>query len=307
MMKSVPVRAGLDLPSLGEEHPVRRTVRAAIRRKRGVDDTREVTGGHAHWRAGYYGLDRVRLFAAARSDQRRAILEACGRALLEEAYFIEKCGIGYAAKMVLLAESSCERQLYGIIAGDEAAHLAAIARFVTPDESAAVHNPFLALLEELVEEGDRHSLQLIVQVVLEGWGLDHYRSLRDACGSYSLKVALSVILADEATHHGSGVAFTREAAMSASARDYATDVMVRFLAMVQVGPVSVAGAIERELGGLTAAQRSQVMSDLGGEQHAAVRLDKLRALMGKADGAHPVLERLEARGCFRPVALREAA
>lgn len=307
MTSTVPVRAGLDLPPLGDEHPVRRTVRSAIRRKRGVEETREDAGGHAHWRAAYYGLDRVGLFAAARSDQRRAILEACGRALLEEAYFIEKCGIGYAAKMVLLAESSCERQLYGIIAGDEAAHLAAIARFVAPATTAAADNPFLALLEEVVEEGDRHSLQLIVQVVLEGWGLDHYRGLRDAASSHPLKVALSVILADEATHHGTGVAFTREAAMTARASDYATDVMVRFLAMVQVGPVGVAGAVERELGGLTAAQRSQLMSELGGEEHAAVRLDKLRALMGKADGARSVLERLESRGCFRPAALREAA
>jgi hypothetical protein len=307
MTRSVPVRAGLEMPGLDETHPVRRTVRAAIRRKRGVDETREDAAGHAHWRAAYHGLDRVRLFAAARPDQRRAILEACGRALLEEAYFIEKCGIGYAAKMVLLAESSCERQLYGLIAGDEAAHLAAIARFVTPDEEAAAHNPFLALLAELVEEGDRQSLQLIVQVVLEGWGLDHYRGLRDACASYPLKVALTVILADEATHHGSGVAFSRESEMTERARDYATDVMVRFLAMVQVGPVGVAGAVERELGGLGAGQRSQLMSDLGGAQHAAVRLEKIRALLGKAAGARAVLDRLDALGCFRPHAVKEAA
>lgn len=305
MKNAVPVRAGLDLAALDQEHAVRRAVRAAIRRRRGVDDAREA-GGHAHWRAGYHGLDRVRLFQAARPDQRRAILEACGRALLEEAYFIEKCGIGYAAKMVLLAESSCERQLYGIIAGDEAAHLAAIARFVEPAASGR-ESPFLALLEELVEEGDRASLQLIVQVVLEGWGLDHYRGLRDACTSHPLKVALSVILADEATHHGSGVAFLRDAELAARSRDYATDVLVRFLAMVQAGPVGVAAIVERALGGLTAAQRGQLMSDLGGEEHAAVRLDKLRALLGKAAGAGAVLERLEARGCFRPSPLEEAA
>ncbi len=303
--RSVPVRAGLDMPALDEEHAVSRTVRAAIRRRRGVDDGRE-GGGHAHWRAAYYGLDRVRLFTAAGPGARGAILEACGRALLEEAYFIEKCGIGYAAKMVLLAESSSERQLYGLIAGDEAAHLAAVARFVEPATSAR-GNPFLALLEELVEEGDRASLQLIVQVVLEGWGLDHYRGLRDACTSHALKIALSVILADEATHHGSGVAFIRDAELGARSRDYATDVMVRFLAMVQVGPVAVAGVVERALGGLTAAQRAELLSDLGGEEHAAVRLETLRALMGKAPGARPVLERLDSLGCFRPLSLEEAA
>jgi len=305
MTTSVPVRAGLDLPDLDDEHAVRRAVRSAIRRRRGIDDGRE-RGGHAHWRAAYHGLDRVRLFAAASAEQRRAILDDCGRALLEEAYFIEKCGIGYAAKMVLLAETSSERQLYGLIAGDEAAHLAAIARFVSPSGTAR-DNPFLALLEELVEEGDRASLQLIVQVVLEGWGLDHYRGLRDACGSTALRIALSVILADEATHHGSGVAFTRDAPLAARSRDYATDVMVRFLAMVQVGPVGVASIVERALGGLTAVQRGQLMADLGGEEHAAVRLDKLRGLLGKATGACAVLERLEALGCFRPVSLQEAA
>jgi hypothetical protein len=306
MTKALPVRAGLDLPALDDEHAVRRTVRSAIRRRRGVDDARELGAGHAHWRAAYHGLDRVRLFAGARPEQRRSILESCGRALLEEAYFIEKCGIGYAAKMVLLSESSCERQLYGLIAGDEAAHLAAIARFVEPSASAR-ENPFLALLEELVEEGDRASLQLIVQVVLEGWGLDHYRGLRDACTSHALRVALSVILADEATHHGSGVAFIRDAELDARSLDYATDVLVRFLGMVQVGPVGIAGVVERELGGLTPSQRGALMSDLGGEEHAAVRLDKLRGLMAKAAGAHPVLARLESLGCFRPVPLQEAA
>lgn len=306
MTKLVRVRAGMDMAPLDEDHPVRRTVRASIRRRRGVDDGRE-GGGHAHWPAAYHGLDKVRLFVAARPEQRRAILEACGRGLLEEAFFIEKCGIGYAAKMVLLAESSCERQLYGLIAGDEAAHQASLARFVQPAGGAAAKSPFLSLLEELVEEGDRQSLQLIVQVVLEGWGLDHYRGLRDACTSHPLRVALSVILADEATHHGSGVAFVREAEMPARAREYATDVMVRFLAMVQVGPVGVAAAVERELGGLGAAHKSQLMQDLGGEAHAEVRLDKLRALMGKAAGARPVLDRLEALGCFRPHAIREAA
>ena len=148
MTRSVPVRAGLEMRPLEESHPVRRTVRAAIRRRRGVDDAggRE---GHAHWGAGYYGLDRVRLFAGAREAQRRAILEACGRALLEEAFFIEKCGIGYAAKMVLLAETSCERQLYGLIAGDEAAHLAAIGRFVE------AHHAWPALVGDWLGQLDR--------------------------------------------------------------------------------------------------------------------------------------------------------
>lgn len=306
MTRSVPVRAGLEMRSLDEAHPVRRTVHAALRRRRGVDDA-GAREGHAHWGAGYYGLDRVRLFGGARAEERLAILEACGRALLEEAYFIEKCGIGYAAKMVLLAESSCERQLYGLIAGDEATHLASIARFVEPGERAAADNPFLRLLEELIEEGDRASLQLIVQVVLEGWGLDHYRGLRDACGTPALRDALSMILADEASHHGSGVAFAREAEMSARSCEYATGVMVRFLAMVQVGPVGVAGAVERELGGLGAGQRSQLMSDLGGAQHAAVRLEKIRSLLGKAAGARAVLDRLDSLGCFRPHAFEEAA
>jgi hypothetical protein len=294
--KSVPIRAGLDLPALAEPHAVRRTVKTALRRRRGVDDAPE-RGSHAHWRAGTYGLDRTRAYKEATGEQRRAVLEDCGRALLEEAYFIEKCGIGYAAKMILLSESSCERQLYALIAGDEAAHLSSIGRFYQGEGSGG---PFLALLEELVEEGDRHSLQLIVQVVLEGWGLDHYRVLRDTCTSHPLRRALSVILADEATHHGSGVALVRDAVLSAESVDYATDLMARFLAMVQPGPLAVIGAVDRALGGLTAEQRTELWNQLGGASHAGQRLEKLRQLMGKVSGALPVLSRLEAAGCFRP-------
>ena len=47
------------------------------------------------------------------------ILQLCNLEILEEAYFIEKAGVGYMGKMILLAETTEERMLYGLFAAHD--------------------------------------------------------------------------------------------------------------------------------------------------------------------------------------------
>ncbi|MEQ1704629.1 MAG: hypothetical protein ABL867_01490 [Rickettsiales bacterium] len=54
----------------------------------------------------------------------RAAIDACNRTLMNEAYFIEKSGLAYTAKMILKTESTDTAQLYALIGADEAMHLA---------------------------------------------------------------------------------------------------------------------------------------------------------------------------------------
>jgi hypothetical protein len=288
----------LDQPALPARDRSRRAVDVALRRRLGPRPA--APAGHAHWDAAFFGLDRSRAFRAAGAAAQAAVLERLGRGLLAEAVVIETCGVSYAGKMLLLAESTSERQLYALIAADEATHLGALEPFAPGAAAGWQDNPFLALLVNLIEEGDRASLQLVVQVVLEGWGLTHYRALRDGCGDPDLAAALDAILVDEASHHGSGVALLAAGGLPATSRPYVSEVLHRFLAMVQVGPAAVVAAMDAEVG-LTAAARRQLLEDLAAERHAAERLGKLRALLHKVPAAVGLAAELEARGRFRPL------
>ena len=49
------------------------------------------------------------------------------------------------------------------------------------------------MLASLIEEGDRESLVFIIQVILEGWGLTHYRSLAQGCQSEDFTEVLKAL------------------------------------------------------------------------------------------------------------------
>ena len=294
--------AGLELPGLADRHPIRTTVSSLVRRRVGERPSGAVSGC-AHWGAAYFGLHETRLFRGATEPQRREILDRCGRTLLEEAFFIEKAGVAYAAKMILLAESSHERQLYGLFAGDEAVHLEMIGRYVDPGSDP--NNPFVDLLAELIERGDRAALQLLIQIVLEGWGIVHYRGLRGACENPELERVLAAILRDEAAHHQSGVTLFNEREPDRASWTFITDAMSAMLRLVQAGPQAVVAAVERVLGHLRPDQKLDLLADLGARAHSAERLRKLKALMGKAEGIAPVLDTLEAKGLLEPLASKE--
>ena len=151
---------------------------------------------------------------------RRRILVACARDLLTEAYYIEKLGLGFTAKMALLSETTEERMLYCLFAGDEAAHLHAIAAYVGDGAAAsAPDDPFLALLTEAIAAGDKPGLTYVVQVVLEGWGIAHYQSIARDCRDGDLRRTLLRLARDEALHHGSGVALLKRRPLPAAGPD----------------------------------------------------------------------------------------
>ncbi len=252
-----------------------------------------------HWDAAFFDLPGIGAFRAATPDIQRAVAARCGEAILHEALHIETIGMAYAAKMLLLSETVEERMLYAAIAAEEASHLAGVGAFVA---RRPAEGPFLALLGELVATGDRATLVLVVQVVLEGWGLDHYRALARSCRTPALTTVLDGILRDEARHHGSGVLL----APRLGAGEAAVEALTAFCDLVRVGPQGVLGAIEAEVGPLGLAGRARALDALGGEDHAGRRLVLLRALLAKA-GADQVIDALAARGRFTPMTVERAA
>lgn len=295
----------LDASPLAETHPARRLLAAKMGRRGDVFQGSSEPPSD-HWSPEYFGLQRVRLFREAREESRQAVLQRCGGALLQEAYFIEKAGVHFGAKMVLCAESTTERQLYACIAAEEAAHLDAVGRYVRPQSEADwQRDPFLQLLAQAIDEGSRGALQVIVQVVLEGWGLRHYRDLSRACRTPQLRSTLQSIVADEAGHHGSGLSFLSERELSAADEEFLNEVLSRLLGLVAAGPQGIVAALGEELGDLGRGQRREIFEELSAREHAGQRLQILRGLLCKAPCAARVTHTLDRRGCFEAPPIEE--
>jgi hypothetical protein len=248
------------------------------------------------WDAAYFGLDRVTYFQQASIDQQRQILQITNRQLLEEAYFVEKAGMGYMAKMVLMAESIEERMLYSLFSADEAIHLSQIRGFlaVEPENTA---DPFFQLLAELAEIDDRAVLMFVIQVVLEGWGLSHYRSLAQDCQIPALAVLFTGFLQEESKHHATGVTLFQTVECGVNQQAVMLEVLAQFLQMVQVGPQGVVSAIRQVLGGLSVEQRVKVFEELDTQTHSGTRLMLLQKLM-QTGGGGEMVEQLIDRGAF---------
>ena len=144
-----------------------------------------------------------------------------------------------------------------------------------------------------------NSLVFVIQVILEGWGITHYKSLAKDCLNPKLEAVLEGILRDEARHHGSGVVLCRQRKISPETHQYTFEVLVRFLEMVQMGPQGLLAAMDEVGEGLTREQKLQFMLEIGAVNATAKRLEVLRWLM-EEDGFSSVVEQLQKFGCFRP-------
>ena len=144
----------------------------------------------------------------------------------------------------------------------------------------------------------------VIQIVLEGWGLTHYRSIAAGCEDHELKATLESILKDEARHHGSGLVLFEKENLNAQSKKHIVDVMTRFLQMVQIGPQAVVNAVDSVLGPLSKPQKIGLLKDLDAQAHSAHRLNELRQLMLKANVSEFVAE-LDAKDVFRPFSAQE--
>ncbi len=298
-MSTLVVDAGMQLPNLPEQHRIHAVLHSRLPSSPKAQPM-SLEAPHAYWPAEMFGLEHVSLYRHAEPHLQRATLEHCGRSLLEEAYFIEKAGISFAALMVLLGETIEERMMYATFAGEEARHFEGVRSFMHGAVPQRADGSFLALLSDIIGSTDRATLQFTIQVVLEGWGLTHYRVLRDGCLDADLKQLLDGILLDEAGHHGSGRVLFSANAVDERALSRIEDVIAPMLRMVQLGPQSVLSAVDQAHGGLRRTQRIRVFNELDGSRHAQTRLAQLRQLM-RFQSLRPLVDRLESRKLFSPL------
>ncbi|MBW4562417.1 MAG: ferritin-like domain-containing protein [Mojavia pulchra JT2-VF2] len=288
--------AGLDLPHIDPNDRLQRILRSALPNYSDSSSQQQSD----YWNAKFFNLHQVKIFQQASVAEQSAILKLTNRSLLEESYFIEKAGVGYMAKMVLLAETVEERMLYALFTADEATHLSQITNFLPELEPTNSNDPFLSLLAEVVESADKTVLLFVLQVVLEGWGLSHYRRLAKECRHPILAELFTSFLHAEARHHGTGTTLFNQISVAASSQTAILDVLAQFLSMVQVGPQNVLAAVEQVKGHLSRSQKIQILEELDTQTHSGTRLQILRSLMRGAS-AQAIVQALDERGAFEPL------
>ena len=258
------------------------------------------------WDANYFGLHNSKVFNGVSPEQQQDIVKKCSAGFLNEALFIEQSGLAFGAKMSLLAESVEERMLYGLFMADETTHYHHVRRFLPELGAHSSPNEFHYLLTQLIEEGDRESLVFSIQVVLEGWGLTHYRSLADGCLSPAFQEVLHSILRDEARHHGSGIILCKRRGLPPQSREFVFEILSNFLGMVQMGPQAIVQALEEVSGNFTRVQRIKAFEELDTLNHSQQRLTLLKSLM-EQDGFHDIVAKLDSYKLFKAKSAGECA
>jgi rubrerythrin len=244
-----------------------------------------------YWEASTYGLDRLDLFQNVPLEIQSAILSRLSQLRLEEAYHIEKAGIAFGAKMILESQTFEERKLYAHFAAEESEHLAMIESYLDHITEDHLTNSFLLYLSDLIKNAPKEVLVFMIQVVLEGWGLEHYTELAKTCNDPSLQKTLKKIVQDEAGHHGAGMILFKESQLSAQQTQMITQALRVFLNMVRVGPYSLITTLKQYLK-LDSQQVTQTLIKLQAAKETNQKLLTLRSLAIRS-GANKIIQEMD--------------
>lgn len=289
----------LDPP--GPADPREARVIEGFARRRALDPG-DPGAGHAHWNARFFGLDRVKRFVRAGPADQQRVLDACGEGLLWESWYIEQCGIAFCAHMTLRAEDVATRTVYALIGADEATHAHWIWAWVA-HSAQRPPDPFNRFIAALVETGEAQALRYLLQVVLEGFGIQHYRALAVGCREPALAQTLRTMMSDEGLHHAGGLATFHADQLSETARGFLRDAAAQLTQMIRIGPQAVVSSCVRVLG---ASDPVALFEALDCEATSGAKLDALRALF-EQPGMQWLTAELERLRLFVPCTPAECA
>lgn len=294
----------LSVPHLPEEHKLQKLFEQLLRSKRG--GRMEKNPRLYYWDASHFKLDRVRFFTEATEEQQDKVLSTLSNFYLQESYFIEKSGFSFNSKMMMLSPTAEEKSLYAMFAADEAGHLQDIMSCMkTIPSDDYLHNPFLLFLGDVIRKGDRESLIFLVQVMLEGFGFAYYSGLAEGCIDPGYKKVVQGILRDEAFHHGSGLVLAKEKTSYApKTLELMQEMIQRFLSLFQEWPHGVLAALDTTLGGLSPAQKAEVLRSIDYEAATTDRLLKVKSLV-VSNATHDLIASLSKTDLFKPITIED--
>ena len=193
-----------------------------------------------------------------------------------------------------------EKSLYSLFVAEEATHLKEFTNFMNFDIDLKHHwHPMLNCLSQAIQEGEKNTLTFIIQVLLEGFGIAHYASLRDDCSNELLKKTYDQILIDEARHHGAGIILSGKAKLSKLEEDQIFEYTRMFIKALQQADWLFKATSRFTNNDITKEDKSLFYEQIGYTKKLSARLLKLKAMIAKVDQTG-LIENLEREDIFTP-------
>ncbi len=296
----------LYLPHTNENAALEKIIRGSIRRKGLTGVIEENPATLIPWSASFFFLDKSRLFNKSSLETQHKILQACNAFNLSELYFIEKAGLAYCAKMILLGETTEIRQIYSLIASDEAVHVQWLSPFVDVSLRTAPQGKLLHLISQAIEQCNANLLYYLVQTILEGWALTYYKTLSVTCQDAALKSTLLNIVKDEALHHKTGIALFDPQKLTAQDEIRLYEKMQAYANILRSGADNIVNCFEKVLGPLSLSELDELFEDLQTELTSLMKLSLLKHLMNQPS-MEKFICRLEDGQYFTPYSAKQCA
>jgi rubrerythrin len=236
------------------------------------------------WDAEHYQLSKSSVFNSLTTQQQSLLLQKLSQQSIALAYYIEKFGLNYGAKMIAEAESVEEKSLYTLFSADETRHRLLIEKFLIASVPEKIDfHPLLPALAQCLQQGSKDALIFTIQVLLEGFGIYHYNQLRESTHSNALKAAFGLILKDEAGHHGMGVVLTERMPNRPETQEQILELTHMFIeSLLQANWVTT--AMDETVGGFTESQRNNFQTEIQFNEQLIARKNKIKNLLHKAGG-----------------------
>lgn len=257
------------------------------------------------WNEDFFHLKNSTLWKEKSNMEKTRILISLGQKILQEAYFIECSGMAYAAKMNLSAQTKEERQFFCFVGEEEAKHLRLVESLANFNTSLEGIPSFALLIGEIIQEATKSSHLLLIQILLEGWGLHYYKTLAKSAMDESVAAAFKAILKDEIRHHSAGVIlFSQQKSLSEEAAEEFLGYLERIAFMVKIGPYSACEEIFRNEAKPTLEKLKDFLKETDAESTTAGKMEILAQLLSKSLPDN-VLETLKEREILKPLELSE--
>jgi len=249
------------------------------------------------WGENRYRLERSSSFRKLNLESKENIYSHLSRLNLALSWYIERSGHNYGAKMILMSKTQDEKSLYSLFVAEEAIHQREFENFIdfVPDPKIYWH-PLLDPLSDAMRDGERETLLYVIQVLLEGYGIGLYTSLKETCDIPELKKVYSRIISDEAKHHGSGVILIHDLNPSKLVKDQVFEYTRKFVIALQSADL-LRSTFEKEQT-LTTKDKQKFYEEVEYEKIMNLRLTQLKAMLGKVDN-WDLISKLEKEKVFK--------
>lgn len=250
------------------------------------------------WSKERYQLEKASAFTSLSPETQNDILRKITELNLSLSYFIEKSGHNYGAKMILMADSIQEKSLYCLFAAEEAIHLNEFSNFINFKVNPQTHwHPMLDPLAKVIHEGEKNTCLYVIQVLLEGFGMGHYNSLRNDCQYAPLVEVFNRIIKDEARHHGAGLILAKESHLSKIEREQIFEYTRDFVKAMQSANWLLK-VIEESSTPMSVTEKKKYYEQIQYKNTIEKRLQALKEMLQKANKDNLVGD-LEADGVFK--------